>query len=187
MTDLDPLLREAMSSVPGPVNTMPSLSDVRRRVRRHNRRRATAMVGAVGVPSLLGVALLLRHQGSVTGTAAGADPTETLLNVDGSVAFPARCAGAPTSADGQWSYYDQCVISRDDLESYLALLQMNRLNGIVDAPVGTAGGANTFPADTAPASTSPVTCDTVFVDNTTPIATSSVTEVPATSPGFCHG
>src|SRR5215203_2029344 len=61
MTDLDPLLHDAMAQVRGPVDPRPSLTDVRRRARRHNRRRMTATVGVVACTGVATAALIIRR------------------------------------------------------------------------------------------------------------------------------
>jgi hypothetical protein len=61
MTDLDPLLRDAMARVRGPVNARPSLTDVRRRARRHNRRRMAATAGLVACTGVATAAVIIRR------------------------------------------------------------------------------------------------------------------------------
>jgi hypothetical protein len=201
MTDLDPLLREAMTSVPGPVGLAPSLTDIHRRARRHNRRRIVAALGVAGCGGLLGVGVLLRHQGDGSIHSAVGDPeapnTVMELHVDDSVAFPARCSGVPTAVEGEWVSYDRCVVSREILDAYLNRLRLEELNRTLDV----VGAENGIPADTAApadtavavaastAPTGPVTCDTaVPVDATTPVASvSPTTDEPTTAPATCRG
>ena len=61
MNDLDPLLHDAMARVRGPVDARPSLTDVRRRARRRNRRRMTATVGVVACTGVATAALIIRR------------------------------------------------------------------------------------------------------------------------------
>jgi hypothetical protein len=70
MTDLDPMLREAMSRVRGPIDARPSLVDVRRRARRRNRRRMSATVGVVACAGVATTALIIRRD-SVGSSASG--------------------------------------------------------------------------------------------------------------------
>jgi hypothetical protein len=88
MTDLDPLLHDAMARVRGPVDARPSMTDVRRRARRHNRRRMTATVGVVACTGVATAALIIRRDSSgesgvasapVDGDAAVGIPTSTVL------------------------------------------------------------------------------------------------------------
>ena len=81
MTDLDPLLHEAMARVRGPVDARPSLTDVRRRARRHNRRRMTATVGVVACTGVATAALIIRRDSAGT-TGVASAPADT--DVDGS-------------------------------------------------------------------------------------------------------
>jgi hypothetical protein len=77
MNDLDPLLHDAMARVRGPVDARPSVTDVRRRARRHNRRRMTATVGVVACTGIAGAALIIRRDSADTSTVASA-PTDGL-------------------------------------------------------------------------------------------------------------
>src|SRR3954451_8988104 len=61
MTDLDPMLREAMSRVPRPTDARPSLTDVRRRARRRNHRRMAATAGALACAGVATTALIIRR------------------------------------------------------------------------------------------------------------------------------
>jgi hypothetical protein len=92
MTDLDPMLREAMARVRGPVNPRPSLTDVRRRARRHNRRRMTLTAGVVACTGVATAALIIRRDStdsSAVGVAdettapAGVTPTTIYLPAEG--------------------------------------------------------------------------------------------------------
>ena len=76
MTDLDPLLRDAMARVRRPIDSRPSLTDVRRRARRRDRRRITATVGAVACTGVATAALIVRR--------------------DSTLAVPCRLAHRPT-------------------------------------------------------------------------------------------
>lgn len=82
MNDLDPLLREAMSRVRGPLNARPSLTDVRRRARRHSRRRMTATVGAVACTGVAAAALIIRRDsgGSSSLASASVDSSANLIS-----------------------------------------------------------------------------------------------------------
>src|SRR5258706_12129846 len=76
MTELDPLLREAMTRVRGPVNARPSLTDVRRRARRRNRRRMSATVGVVACTGVATTALIIRRDAvGRSGAAPGGETT----------------------------------------------------------------------------------------------------------------
>lgn len=79
MTDIDPLLHDAMARVRGPVDARPSLTDVRRRARRHNRRRMTATVGVVACTGVATAALIIRRD-SVDRSTRGlaSEPTDAL-------------------------------------------------------------------------------------------------------------
>jgi hypothetical protein len=61
MSDLDPLITEAIARVKGPTAARPSISDVHRRARRHNRRRMAATVGAVACTGVATAALIIRR------------------------------------------------------------------------------------------------------------------------------
>ena len=75
MSDLDPLLREAMASVKRPIDTRPSISDVHRRARRHGRRRMTATAGAVACTGVATAALIIRRDATepTTGSQPASD------------------------------------------------------------------------------------------------------------------
>jgi hypothetical protein len=75
MTDLDPLLREAMAAMRGPVGARPSMGDVRRRARRHNRRRMTATVGVVACTGVATAALIVRRDSASTSVAGQTEST----------------------------------------------------------------------------------------------------------------
>jgi hypothetical protein len=77
MTDLDPMLREAMASMRGPVGARPSLSDVRRRARRRNRRRMSATVGVVACAGVATTALIIRRD--TMGSSAAGDSVATYV------------------------------------------------------------------------------------------------------------
>src|SRR3954468_11813905 len=76
MTDLDPMLREAMKRVDRPVDARQSLADERRRARRHNRRRMTATVGVMACTGVAAAALIIRRDdpGAVS---TGLDPADS--------------------------------------------------------------------------------------------------------------
>ena len=74
MTDLDPMLREAMTHVRGPVNARPSLTDVRRRARRRNRRRMSATVGVVACAGVATTALIIRRDCAELSAGGPGDP-----------------------------------------------------------------------------------------------------------------
>src|SRR4051812_17528730 len=61
MTDLDPLLREAMERTHRPIDASPSLADVRRRARRSNRRRMAVTAGVVACTGVATAALIVRR------------------------------------------------------------------------------------------------------------------------------
>jgi hypothetical protein len=96
MTDLDPMLREAMSRVRGPVNTRPSLTDVRRRARRRNRRHLVAVGGALACTGVATTALIIRRD--AVGPSAAGIPADTTSPVFESTTYP--LFGTPTSAPG---------------------------------------------------------------------------------------
>jgi hypothetical protein len=75
MTDLDPMLREAMSRVRGPIDARPSLGDVRRRARRRNRRRMSATVGVVACAGVATTALIIRRDSLGPSVASPVDST----------------------------------------------------------------------------------------------------------------
>jgi hypothetical protein len=75
MNDLDPLLHEAMARVRGPVDARPSVTDVRRRARRHSRRRMTATFGAVACTGVATAALVIRRDSHDTSVAGQTDST----------------------------------------------------------------------------------------------------------------
>ncbi len=77
MTDLDPLLHDAMAHVRGPVDARPSLTDVRRRARRHNQRRLTATVGVVACTGVATAALIVRRDSAAPST-AGSAPSDAV-------------------------------------------------------------------------------------------------------------
>jgi hypothetical protein len=73
MSDLGPLISEAMARVKHPTDARPSISDVHRRARRSNRRRMTATVGAVACTGVATAALLIRRDSDTTRVATSAD------------------------------------------------------------------------------------------------------------------
>lgn len=80
MTDLDPLLREAMVRLEGPVDLHPSISDVHRRARRHNRRRMAATAGALACTGVAAAALIIRRESVDPATSAAPDGATTTLS-----------------------------------------------------------------------------------------------------------
>ena len=76
MNDLDPLLREALARVERPVDLHPSISDVRRRARRHNRRRMVATAGAVACTGVATAALIIRRDSTDPAAIDQSDSTE---------------------------------------------------------------------------------------------------------------
>lgn len=75
MTDLDPMLREAMARVRGPVDARPSLTDVRRRARRRNQRRMVALGGTLAVTGVATAGLIIRRDAA--DHSASAIPSDT--------------------------------------------------------------------------------------------------------------
>ncbi len=76
MTDLDPLLRDAVASVRGPVGARPSLSDVRHRARRRNRRRMSVTAGVVVCAGVATTALIIRRDGMGSSVAGQSVPRD---------------------------------------------------------------------------------------------------------------
>ncbi len=79
MTDLDPLLREAMASVRGPIDARPSLGDVRRRARRRNRRRMAVTAGVVACAGVATTALIIRRDSPGTAATTGSEPVDSAV------------------------------------------------------------------------------------------------------------
>lgn len=77
MTDLDPLLREAMASVRGPVAARPSLSDVRHRARRRNHRRMAVTAVVVTCAGVATTALIIRRDSSGSAATSGSQPIDS--------------------------------------------------------------------------------------------------------------
>lgn len=77
MSDLDPLITEAMARVKGPTEARPSISDVHRRARRHNRRRMTATVGALACTGVATAALVIRRDSTSTRVASSGETDAT--------------------------------------------------------------------------------------------------------------
>lgn len=98
MNDLDPLLRDAMASVRRPVDARPSLTDVRRRARRRNRRRTGVVAGALACTGVAATALIVRRDTSSpsAGVAESADGS-TLGSVGESTLTPTTLAYVPVS------------------------------------------------------------------------------------------
>ena len=102
MTDLDPLLHEAMSRVRGPVDARPSLIDVRRRARRHNRRRMTATVGVVACTGVATAALIIRRDSAGTAGVASA-PVDSVADGDSTSTVFVQQGGPTTTVFGSAS------------------------------------------------------------------------------------
>lgn len=100
MTDLDPLLREAMARVHGPVNTRPSLTDVRRRARRHNRRRMAATAGVVACTGVATAALIIRRDSTGSPAVGIADDTTSPAMTPTTVYLPVEGESTTTSVEG---------------------------------------------------------------------------------------
>ncbi|MEP7204260.1 MAG: hypothetical protein ABI894_16735 [Ilumatobacteraceae bacterium] len=98
MNDLDPLISQAMARVAQPTDARPSVSDVHRRARRHNRRRMTATVGAVACAGLASAALLIRRDGDSTRTVASGAAGSTDEGVGATTTFPLALGGPTTLA-----------------------------------------------------------------------------------------
>ncbi|MGZ4700916.1 MAG: hypothetical protein ACXV98_06870 [Ilumatobacteraceae bacterium] len=79
MTDLDPLLREAMASVKGPVNARPSFSDVRHRARRRTRRHMAVTAGVVACAGVATTALIIRRDSPGTAATSGSEPVDSAV------------------------------------------------------------------------------------------------------------
>jgi hypothetical protein len=99
MTDLDPLLREAMARVHGPVNARPSLTDVRRRARRHNRRRMAATASVVACTGVATAALIVRRD-SVGSSAVGIADDTTSPAIAPTTMVPLEGGSTTTSMNG---------------------------------------------------------------------------------------
>ena len=97
MTDLDPLLHDAMARIRGPVNARPSLGDVRRRARRRNLRRMGLTAGAVACAGLATTAVVVRSAATQSGTASHkTQPSATSPVVVTSSSPPTTIYPAPT-------------------------------------------------------------------------------------------
>jgi hypothetical protein len=101
MNDMDPLLGEAMRRVPGPLNITPSLNDVRRRVRRHNRRRVSVMAGALACTGVATTALIIKRDPG--------DLSAVAVPVDGGSSSPRSVTTYPATTTTV--YYPELVIS----------------------------------------------------------------------------
>ncbi len=101
MTDLDPMLREAMARVRGPLNARPSLTDVRRRARRHNRRRMTMTAGVVACTGVATAALIIRRDSTGSSAVGVAEDTTFPAAVTPTTIYlPADLGSTTTSMDG---------------------------------------------------------------------------------------
>ena len=118
MTDLDPMLREAMARVSGPVNARPSLGDVRRRARRHNRRRMAVTAGVVACTGVATTALIIRRDSagsSATGQSDSADaPVASTLYQPGANQTTTTSYGLPTMTITSSSVWDALWNARYD-------------------------------------------------------------------------
>ena len=115
MIDIDPLLHDAMARVRGPVDARPSLTDIRRRARRHNRRRMAATAGVVACTGVATAALIIRRDsaapstaGSATVDAVDAGPTSTVyipsdLSTTTTFGLPAMTVTASAVWDALWN------------------------------------------------------------------------------------
>ncbi|HEY0519887.1 MAG TPA: hypothetical protein VGC84_10385, partial [Ilumatobacteraceae bacterium] len=95
MNDIDPLLHDAMARIRGPVDARPSVTEVRRRARRHNRRRMTATVGVVACTGVASAALIIRRDSLGTSTVASVRPESNDANAVASTVY--LPADAPTT------------------------------------------------------------------------------------------
>ncbi|MBK5332160.1 MAG: hypothetical protein JJD93_09325 [Ilumatobacteraceae bacterium] len=76
MNDIDPMLRQAMAQVKGPVDLHPSVSDVHRRARRHYRRRMAATAGAVACTGVATAALIIRRDSTSVSVSSATDSSD---------------------------------------------------------------------------------------------------------------
>ena len=98
MTDLDPMLREAMARVRGPINPRPSLIDVRRRARRHNRRRMTLTAGVVACTGVATAALIIRRDSTGSSAVGVADETTAPAGVTPTTIYLPNVNGSTTTS-----------------------------------------------------------------------------------------
>lgn len=115
MIDIDPLLHDAMARVRGPVDARPSLTDIRRRARRHNRRRMAATAGVVACTGVATAALIIRRDsdapstaGSAPAEAVDAGPTSTVylpsdFSTTTAYGLPAMTVTASAVWDALWN------------------------------------------------------------------------------------
>jgi hypothetical protein len=68
MTDLDPLLRDAMARVRAPIDAHPSLADVRRRARKRNHQRMAVTASALACTGVATAALIVRRDSTDSST-----------------------------------------------------------------------------------------------------------------------
>jgi hypothetical protein len=120
MTDLDPLLREAIARVHGPINPRPSLTDVRRRARRRTHRRMAAVGGALACTGVATAALVIRRDGlespsagiSVDASSPQPAPSTTYLPALG--VTTTSVYGAPTITITASVVWDALLSAHDD-------------------------------------------------------------------------
>ena len=93
MNDIDPLLHEAMANVKGPVDLHPSVSDVHRRARRHNRRRMVATAGAVACAGVATAGLIIRRDSTSISVSSATDSSDL---VAASTTYPPFGGGSTT-------------------------------------------------------------------------------------------
>ncbi len=102
MTDLDPLLREAMARVEGPIDARPSLTDVRRRARRRTHRRMAVVGSALACTGVATAALVIRRDGlgspaaGISADASSPEPTPTTVYAPAGIFPTTSVFGAPT-------------------------------------------------------------------------------------------
>src|SRR6185503_2973834 len=96
MTDLDTQLHDAMARVRGPIDSRPSLTDVRRRARRHSRRRMTATVGALACTGVATAALIIRRDSAGITSVASA-PVDSVADGDGTSTVYLPTGGGSTT------------------------------------------------------------------------------------------
>jgi hypothetical protein len=107
MTDLDSQLHDAMARVRGPVDPRPSLTDVRRRARRHSRRRMTATVGVVACAGVATAGLIIRRDAASESGVASAP-------IDGDEATTTITFGLPALTISPSAVWDALFNARFD-------------------------------------------------------------------------
>ena len=118
MNDLDPILREAMTRVRGPIEARPSLSDVRRRARRRNRRRMAVTAGVVACTGVATTALIIRRDSAGPSAAGQSDrtdaPVATTIYQPGANQTTTTTYGLPTMTITSSSVWDALWNARYD-------------------------------------------------------------------------